>query len=297
MVDEKGMEQSDALLAASTKSACMKLLALAEDCRKALVQVLELLQQYYHADRAVFLECEEPETVTGENTPEDKQRELITAAVQYGENCYGILQIRHAQLKNRDPKLVAEVAQVLAAEIGKQEKQEYLLRLCYLDQLTGIRNNTSYIQSLKSLMKKTGKSLGVAFADLNGLKYLNDTFGHEYGDRALKHLAEVCREYFAKEQLFRISGDEFVVLCPDIDRKEFIKQAERLKERLMHQEKELAAFGYLWNDGTVSADELIHKAERLMYEEKQLHYRDGMRRVQECPQYAGQLILRDQTEA
>ena len=279
------------LQAACTKSKCIELLALAADYREALPQVLELLRQYYAAEKVCFYECGEPDT--------DGRQEAgsFSAPVIFEENLYGKLQVEHSGVLDSDRELFSVLACVLASEIRKKKLQEYLLRLSYQDQLTGIRNNTSYIQSLKSLMKKTGKSLGVAFADLNGLKYLNDTFGHEYGDRALKHLAEVCREYFAKEQLFRISGDEFVVLCPDIDRKEFIKQAERLKERLMHQEKELAAFGYLWNDGTVSADELIHKAERLMYEEKQLHYRDGMRRVQECPQYAGQLILRDQTEA
>lgn len=58
--------------------------------------------------------------------------------------------------------------------------------------------------------------VGVAFADLNGLKYLNDTYGHEYGDQALRHLAEVSMEYFAKDQLYRVSGDEFVIICPEV---------------------------------------------------------------------------------
>ncbi len=53
----------------------------------------------------------------------------------------------------------------------------------------------------------------------------------------------------------------------------FIRQAQLLKERLKQEEQGLAAFGYLWNDGTTAADRLLHGAERLMYQEKQQHYR------------------------
>ena len=134
--------------------------------------------------------------------------------------------------------------------------------------------------------------VGVAFADLNGLKYLNDTYGHEYGDQALRHLAEVGMEYFAKDQLYRISGDEFVIICPEVQEEVFIRQAQLLKERLKQEEQGLAAFGYLWNDGTTAADRLLHGAERLMYQEKQQHYRDSTRRVQECPGYAQALYKR-----
>ena len=66
----------------------------------------------------------------------------------------------------------------------------------------------------------------------------------------------------------------------------------RLKERLKQEEQGLAAFGYLWNDGTTAADRLLHGAERLMYQEKQQHYRDSTRRVQECPGYAQALYKR-----
>ena len=82
-------------------------------------------------------------------------------------------------------------------------------------------------------------------------------------------------EYFAKDQLYRISGDEFVIICPKVQEAVFIRQAQLLKERLKQEEQGLAAFGYLWNDGTTAADSLLHGAERLMYQEKQQHYQEN----------------------
>ena len=99
-------------------------------------------------------------------------------------------------------------------------------------------------------------------------------------------------EYFEKDQLYRISGDEFVVICPDVQEAEFVQKAELLKKRLKQEEQELAAFGYLWDGGGSGADRLLHRAERLMYQEKQLHYQDSARRVQECPGYAETLLRR-----
>ncbi len=102
----------------------------------------------------------------------------------------------------------------LLRKSGKKKLQEYLLRLSYQDQLTGIQNNTSYIRMLNQLLEQSGAGWSLHLPILNGLKYLNDTYGHEYGDQALRHLAEVSMEYFAKDQLYRISGDEFVIICP-----------------------------------------------------------------------------------
>lgn len=69
-------------------------------------------------------------------------------------------------------------------------------------------------------------------------------------------------EYFEKDQLYRVSGDEFVIICPKVQEEVFIRQAQLLKERLKQEEQGLAAFGYLWNDGTTAADRLLHGAEQ-----------------------------------
>ena len=297
MSHENEADQSAALLAACTKSKCMELLALAGDYRDVMPQVLELLRQYYAAEQVQFCECGEADAGKQDSvgrlaeSEETSVREPgdFAASVIFEEKLYGKLLVVNGSSSDSERTLLSEIGRVLASEIWKKRLQDYLLHLSYLDQLTGIRNNTSYIRMLNHLLEHP-VPVGVAFADLNGLKYLNDTYGHEYGDQALRHLAEVCMEYFAKDQLYRISGDEFVVICPEIRKEEFNRQAELLKERLKQDEQELAAFGYLWDGGSTGADKLLHRAERLMYREKQLHYQDSARRVQECPGYAETLL-------
>ena len=288
MSHENEADQSAELRAARTKSECAELLALAGNYQEVMPQLLELLKQYYEAEQVDFCECGEADHgKAGEYA--GQAAGCFWVPVMFEGRQYGNLRVRTENSVNPDRSLLFDVAHVLAAEIWKKKLQDYLLHLSYHDQLTGIRNNTSYIRMMEHLLAHP-VPVGVAFADLNGLKYLNDTYGHEYGDRALKHLAEVCREYFAENQLYRISGDEFVVICREVQETEFIRQAELLKKRLKQEERDLAAFGYLWDDGSTSADKLLHRAERLMYEEKRLHYQDSARRVQECPGYAEEFI-------
>lgn len=302
MSHENEADQSAALRAARTKSECIELLALASDYREALPQVLELLKRYYGAEQVRFCECGEADggnmgansETNGQKEPgkaETQEAGYFAVSAMFEGRYYGRLLVERGSGCHLDRALLSDIGRVLASEIWKKQVQEYLLHLSYQDQLTGIRNNTSYIRMLNHLLEYP-VPVGVAFADLNGLKYLNDTYGHEYGDQALRHLAEVCREYFEKDQLYRISGDEFVVICPEMQKTEFIRQAELLKERLKLEEQELAAFGYLWDDGSTGADKLLHRAERLMYQEKQLHYQDSARRIQECPGYAEKLLRR-----
>lgn len=299
MSHENAADPSAALQAARTKSKCIELLALAADYREVLPQVLELLRQYYAAEQVQFCECGDADAGKPDSIGRLAESEKtnvggagnFAASVIFEEKLYGKLLVVHGSAVASDRDLLSDIARVLAAEIWKKKVQDYLFHLSYQDQLTGIRNNTSYIRMMNHLLEHP-VPVGVAFADLNGLKYLNDTYGHEYGDQALRHLAEVCREYFAKDQLYRISGDEFVVICPEMQETEFIRQAELLRERLKKEEQELAAFGYLWDGGSTDADELLHRAERLMYQEKQLHYQDRARRVQECPDYAENLLRR-----
>lgn len=297
MSHENAADLFAALQAARTKSKCIELLALAADYREVLPQVLELLRQYYAAEQVQFCECGDADAGKPDSIGRLAESEKtnvggagnFAASVIFEEKLYGKLLVVHGSAAASDRTLLSDIGRVLASEIGKKQFQEYLLHLSYLDQLTGIRNNTSYIWMLNHL-REHPVPVGVAFADLNGLKYLNDTYGHEYGDQAIRHLAEVCMEYFAKDQLYRIGGDEFVVICPEIREEEFTRQAELLKERLKQEEQELAAFAYLWNGGSTGAGQLLHRAERLMYQEKQLHYQDSMRRVQECPGYAETLL-------
>ena len=114
-------------------------------------------------------------------------------------------------------------------------------------------------------------SLGVAFLDINGLKAANDTHGHRYGDYVIIHAAEAIRASFTGE-LYRIGGDEFVVLCPDIEKQAFNEQLNRLRRAIREDDELDLAVGSTWREGRMDVQKQITRTDALMYEDKQLYY-------------------------
>jgi len=108
---------------------------------------------------------------------------------------------------------------------------EALSHLAMRDELTGLFNRRAFFELARSLMstaRLTGEPLTLFFADLDGLKTINDTHGHQEGDRAIREAAGVLRASFRQDDIVsRIGGDEFAVLSradnleslPDIERR------------------------------------------------------------------------------
>ena len=105
-------------------------------------------------------------------------------------------------------------------ELAEVERARELLETQSItDELTGLLNRRGFMvlatQQMKVATRKREK-LVLLFVDLNGMKAINDTFGHEMGDRALYDTGELLRTVFrASEVLARLGGDEFVVLATD----------------------------------------------------------------------------------
>lgn len=102
-------------------------------------------------------------------------------------------------------------------DVTKRKVAEDRLKyLSYVDILTGIKNRTSFEERLEEL-KDYENSLGVILGDANGLKLVNDTLGHQEGDRLLITVAEIMKEVCdnkGKGEVYRIGGDEFAILIP-----------------------------------------------------------------------------------
>ncbi|WP_407384659.1 diguanylate cyclase [Ruminococcus sp.] len=92
--------------------------------------------------------------------------------------------------------------------------------LAYIDALTSVGNKTAYLDMIEHLDREIEAGTAdftVATFDMNGLKIINDTYGHEVGDQALIKIADILIGVFGKEHIFRVGGDEFIVImcsCP-----------------------------------------------------------------------------------
>lgn len=152
-----------------------------------------------------------------------------------------------------------------------QEKLEYL---SYNDQLTGLYNRRFFEEELIRIDNERNLPLTVIMADVNGLKLVNDSFGHAIGDELIKMAAKVIKDACREDDIVaRLAGDEFVVFLKRTNTVEAGQIVDHIKE-LMFKEKVGSidvsiSFGHeTKTKKDESLDEVLKKAENYMYKKK-----------------------------
>lgn len=166
---------------------------------------------------------------------------------------------------------VIGISRNVSADKRYREKIEYL---SYRDQLTGLYNRRFFEDALLRLDISENLPLGIVMADVNGLKLVNDSFGHKMGDQLLKKVSQVIGESCREEEIIcRIGGDEFVLLIPKISAKEIEEVIMRIKNHADHEKLgsiDLSiSFGWeLKNTVEEDVHEVFRRAENYMYKNK-----------------------------
>ncbi|MFA7139040.1 MAG: diguanylate cyclase [Bacteroidales bacterium] len=144
-------------------------------------------------------------------------------------------------------------------------------KLLYKDKLTGLYNKTFFEEELSRLDTKRQLPISLIMGDINGLKLINDAFGHSMGDRALKRAAEIMINSFRDEDIIsRVGGDEFIILLPMTMEKTALEIIERVKKKCQSNPLDYIKINISFGVATkTSPDEDINKiykkAEDRMY--------------------------------
>jgi len=131
---------------------------------------------------------------------------LTDSARQIGS---GNLNVKFPDHTNDEIGVLSDTMQSMAGELGKLVGG--LSAKAYRDALTGVRNKGAFEEEAK-VLNKGDERFGLVMFDLNRLKYVNDTFGHDHGDTYLKTACAVICEAFSHCPVFRMGGDEFVAI-------------------------------------------------------------------------------------
>lgn len=164
---------------------------------------------------------------------------------------------------------------------ARRKAEEEVKRQSLTDELTGLYNRRGFFvlaeQQLRAA-RREGLEVMLLYADVDGLKEINDRLGHAAGDRALSTAGRLLAQCFRPgDVVARFGGDEFVVLAPDVSRARGAVLAERLRERLAgwsaaHPEHPPLALsiGMAWYDPALlrTVDALLAEADSAMYARK-----------------------------
>ncbi len=166
------------------------------------------------------------------------------------------------------------VSYFITAMLIKKDLVEHLEKLSYYDQLTGLRNRHALFDTIKN--GRITKNVGVIYCDVMGLKKVNDMYGHVAGDELLLRAADCIKAHFRISDSYRLGGDEFLVMCGNIDEADFYARVEKLRIK-MKENNAMMALGCIWNSEIEDADKEIARADELMYKEKQEYYKNNPR--------------------
>ena len=176
---------------------------------------------------------------------------------------------------------VGDLTRALQAGLSELQSQHALLeKMAYYDHLTKVRNSASYSKAIEALDKQIEEgtaNFGVVMLDANFLKEVNDHYGHASGDVVLTRCAEVISEAFADDEVYRVGGDEFVVILRD-DRIKHADSCLSFLDRLIENNNEKAdkdfmkisiSYGVaIYEKKNYNYEAVYRKADRKMYEMK-----------------------------
>lgn len=146
------------------------------------------------------------------------------------------------------------------------------------DSLTGLLNRNAYDSDVEQLRSADIGAVVCVYADMIGLHEVNNHLGHKQGNRMLCEFADAARAFFGDDRLYRIGGDEFVIISSAHTEAQTRKQLNYMRERLHTQSCEISV-GVASSESTSDLPKIIEQAENEMRREKKEYYvRGGSKR-------------------
>ena len=203
---------------------------------------------------------------------------LVLFPLKFNNEILGFIWVTNFDTRNteRIKETLELTTFFLSSHIASYQMMTRLEHIGFTDMLTGVQNRNAMNNRVNSIV--SGETFlnvpfGVVFADLNGLKTVNDTQGHSAGDLLLKKAALLLQELFAEDDIYRAGGDEFVVIVTGCTKEALEKRVQVLKERSDVPEGVCFAVGGYYVESGCDIRKAMQLADENMYRDKDDFYR------------------------
>lgn len=170
--------------------------------------------------------------------------------------------------------LLLSMSIFLSYAIRHRNHVDMLHRLSYHDLLTNALNRNAFMDVLSQFRPEQYASAGIIYIDINGMKEINDFYGHHQGDKILITTVAKVFNLFKPDELFRIGGDEFVIITYDLTETDFYEKFNLLRN-IFCEKTNLPfsiATGSCWVKSPSDLNSLLQQADSAMYTDKKKFY-------------------------
>ena len=161
---------------------------------------------------------------------------------------------------------------VLGTEISNHLLLDRLERLSSIDLLTGLYNRNKLNSYINDILESPDMPTVLIFLDINGLKKVNDKEGHLAGDNLIKRAANTLISVFHEDDIFRVGGDEFVIILRNVEESFITNKINKLHQKAKKNDVSFAV-GYAMTNYSKDIEKILNEADVNMYNDKRKFYK------------------------
>ena len=199
---------------------------------------------------------------------------LVLFKIKSGNNRLGYMWV--SNFKADDTPKIKEALEIttfiLGSQIANYLMVKQLTKLSSMDLLTGLYNRNKLNEYMNEIMESPDAPTALIFLDINGLKKVNDQEGHLAGDKLIKRAASSLRSALSYKYIFRVGGDEFVIILRDVEEKKILSYIDKIQKKAKENNVSFA-IGYAMTNKSKDIEKILKEADVNMYNDKRKFYR------------------------
>ena len=202
-----------------------------------------------------------------------KINEIIISATVNTMNHITVLSVMNAKRSSHAKLLAEKVSACFSIALSNHTILNRTKLAATTDSLTGALNRVAYNNDLHVINDERPLDFACIYVDVNELHFINNKFGHAAGDEMLTYIAYTLKDVFFGHKVYRLGGDEFLVLAQNVDQDDIKKSIEIFLEKLQPRDYHVA-LGISFRSQNTNTEEMVREAEVRMYESKAKYYQN-----------------------